>query len=146
MYIFFFYFKTDLLFWITFSWYFPRRIPFSATILTAYFDCFLLLLETKTSRTSCVCFFFNFFFFVDLFVALNVATFKNILCIPKVCKYFIFVVFMEIRKKNQSVIWGKIDIKSLLGSARNNEENNGKLDHNYSKLLCHWLKKTSSLY
>jgi hypothetical protein len=46
------------------------------------------------------------FFFVedmDLFVTLNVATYKNILCIPLVCKkYFIFVVFMDIKKKNQS--------------------------------------------
>jgi hypothetical protein len=44
------------------------------------------------------------FFFVedmDLFVTLNVATFKNILCIPIVCKCFIFVVSMEIRGKNQ---------------------------------------------
>jgi hypothetical protein len=39
---------------------------------------------------------------VDLFVILNVATLKNILCIPKVCKYFIFVVSMEMREKNQS--------------------------------------------
>jgi hypothetical protein len=45
------------------------------------------------------------FFFVedmDLFVTLNVATFKNILCIPIVCKYFIFAVSLEMRGKNQS--------------------------------------------
>jgi hypothetical protein len=36
---------------------------------------------------------------MDLFVILNMATFKNILCIPKVCKYFIFVVSMEIKEK-----------------------------------------------
>jgi hypothetical protein len=45
------------------------------------------------------------YFFVedmDLFVTLNVATFKNILCIPIVCKYFIFVVSLEMRGKNQS--------------------------------------------
>jgi hypothetical protein len=39
---------------------------------------------------------------MDLFVTLNVATFKNILCIPIVCKYFIFVVSLEMRGKNQS--------------------------------------------
>jgi hypothetical protein len=42
---------------------------------------------------------------MDLFVTLNVttlATFKNILCIPIVYKYFIFVVSMEMRKKNES--------------------------------------------
>jgi hypothetical protein len=39
---------------------------------------------------------------MDLFVTLNVATFKNILCIPIVCKYFIVVVSIEIRQKNQS--------------------------------------------
>jgi hypothetical protein len=39
---------------------------------------------------------------MDLFVALNVATFKNIQCILIVWKYFIFVVSMEIRKKHQS--------------------------------------------
>jgi hypothetical protein len=47
----------------------------------------------------------SIFFFVedmDLFVTLNLATFKNVLCIPIVWKYFIFVVSMEIRKKNQS--------------------------------------------
>jgi hypothetical protein len=47
----------------------------------------------------------SIFFFVedmDLFVTLNVATFENIQCILTVCKYFIFVVSMEIRKKNQS--------------------------------------------
>jgi hypothetical protein len=45
------------------------------------------------------------FFFIedmDLFVTLNVATFKNIQCIPTVCKYFIFVVSLEMRGKNQS--------------------------------------------
>jgi hypothetical protein len=31
-----------------------------------------------------------------------VATFKNILCIPIACKYFIFVVSMAMREKNQS--------------------------------------------
>jgi hypothetical protein len=35
-------------------------------------------------------------------VTLNVATLKNIQCIPIVCKYFIFVVSMEMRGKNQS--------------------------------------------
>jgi hypothetical protein len=47
----------------------------------------------------------SIFFFVedmDLFVTLNMATFKNILCIRIVCKYFIFVVSMEMRGKNQS--------------------------------------------
>jgi hypothetical protein len=47
----------------------------------------------------------SIFFFVeekDLFVTLNVATFKNIICIPIVCKYLIFVVSMEMRGKNQS--------------------------------------------
>jgi hypothetical protein len=39
---------------------------------------------------------------MDLFVTLNVATFKNVLCIPIVCKYFIFVVSMEMGEKNQS--------------------------------------------
>jgi hypothetical protein len=39
---------------------------------------------------------------MDLFVTLNVATFKNILRILIVWKYFIFVVSMEIRKKNPS--------------------------------------------
>jgi hypothetical protein len=76
------------------------------------------------------------FFFVedmDLFVTLNMATFKNILCIPIVCKYFIFVVSMEMR--------GKTNIKLLLGNARNNEENNCKRDHNRSELLRHWLVK-----
>jgi hypothetical protein len=72
---------------------------------------------------------------MDLFVTLNVATFKNILhiknvyvimlliypstyyvCIPVVGKYFIFVVSMEIREKNQSHV--------LLGNGGNNEENN----------------------
>jgi hypothetical protein len=46
----------------------------------------------------------SIFFFVedmDLFVTLNVATFKNIPCIPIICKYFIFVVSMEMREKNQ---------------------------------------------
>jgi hypothetical protein len=47
----------------------------------------------------------SIFFFVEdmnLFVTLNVATSKNIQCIPIVCKYFIFVVSMEMREKNQS--------------------------------------------
>jgi hypothetical protein len=39
---------------------------------------------------------------MDLFVTLNVATFKNIRCIPIVCKYLIFVVSMKMRGKNQS--------------------------------------------
>jgi hypothetical protein len=39
---------------------------------------------------------------MDLFVTLNVPTFKNILCIPIVRKYFIFVVSLEMRGKNQS--------------------------------------------
>jgi hypothetical protein len=76
---------------------------------------------------------------MDLFVTLNVATFENILCIPIVCTYLIFVVSMEIRKKNQSHVaircWGKTDIKSLLGKAGNNEVNNCKPDHNHSELL-----------
>jgi hypothetical protein len=45
------------------------------------------------------------FFFVedmDLFVTLNVAASKNILCVPIVCKYLIFAVSMEMREKNQS--------------------------------------------
>jgi hypothetical protein len=45
------------------------------------------------------------FYFVenmDLFVTLNVATFKNIQCIPIVFKYYIFDVSMEMREKNQS--------------------------------------------
>jgi hypothetical protein len=45
------------------------------------------------------------FFFVedmDLFITLNVATFKNILCIPIAGKYLIFIVSMEMREKNQS--------------------------------------------
>jgi hypothetical protein len=70
---------------------------------------------------------------MDLFVTLNMATFKNILCIPIVCKYFIFVVSMEMR--------GKTNIKLLLGNAGNNEENNCKRDHNRSELLRHWLVK-----
>jgi hypothetical protein len=47
----------------------------------------------------------SIFFFVedmDLFVTLNVVTFENIQCIPTVCKYFISIISMEIRKKNQS--------------------------------------------
>jgi hypothetical protein len=39
---------------------------------------------------------------MDVFVTLNVATFKNIPCIPIVCKYFIFVVSMEMIGKNQN--------------------------------------------
>jgi hypothetical protein len=70
---------------------------------------------------------------MDLFVTLNVATFKNILCIPIVCEYFIFVVSLEMR--------GKTNIKLLLGNAGNNEENNYKPDHNRSKLLGHWVVK-----
>jgi hypothetical protein len=62
-----------------------------------------------------------------------VATFKNILCIPIVCKYLIFVVSMEMRDKT--------NIKLLLGNAGNNEENNCKPDHNRSELLGHWLVK-----
>jgi hypothetical protein len=41
---------------------------------------------------------------MDVFVTLNMATFKNILCIPIVCKSFIFVVSMEIRKKNPNYV------------------------------------------
>jgi hypothetical protein len=83
---------------------------------------------------------------MDLFVILNVATFKNILCIPIVCKYFIFVVSMEIGEKNQShdvilFILGKMGIKLLFGNAGSNEENNCKPDHNRSDLLCQWLGK-----
>jgi hypothetical protein len=70
---------------------------------------------------------------MDLFVTLNVATFKNILCIPIVCKYLIFVVSMEMRDKT--------NIKLLLGNAGNNEENNCKPHHNRSELLGHWLVK-----
>jgi hypothetical protein len=70
---------------------------------------------------------------MDLFVTLNVATFKNILCIPIVCKYLIFVVSMEMRGKNQS----RVAVHYL----RYNEENNCKPDHNRSKLLGHWLVK-----
>jgi hypothetical protein len=46
----------------------------------------------------------NLFFVedMDLFVTLNVAIFKNIPCIPIACKYFIFVVSMEMKGKNQS--------------------------------------------
>jgi hypothetical protein len=32
------------------------------------------------------------------------------------------------------VIWGKTDIKSLLGNSGNNKENNSKPDHNHSEL------------
>jgi hypothetical protein len=43
---------------------------------------------------------------MDLFVTLNEATFSVIFYeyvgIPIVCKYFIFVVFMKMREKNQS--------------------------------------------
>jgi hypothetical protein len=84
---------------------------------------------------------------IDLFVTLNVATFKNILCIPIVCKYFIFVVSMEMRGKNQShvavryFIIGITNIKLLLENAGNNEENNCKPDHNCSELLGHWVVK-----
>jgi hypothetical protein len=79
---------------------------------------------------------------MDLFVTLNVATFKNILCIPIVGKYFIFVVSMEMRGKNQSLVAVHyMNIKLLLGNAGNNEENNCKPDHNRSKLLGHWLVK-----
>jgi hypothetical protein len=76
---------------------------------------------------------------MDLFVTLNVATFKNILCIPIVCKYLIFVVSMEMRGKNQSRV--AVRIKLLLGNAGNKGENNCKPDHNRSKLLGHWLVK-----
>jgi hypothetical protein len=38
-------------------------------------------------------------------------------------------------------IWGKTNIKLLLGNAGNNEENNYKPDHNRSKLLGHWQVK-----
>jgi hypothetical protein len=41
---------------------------------------------------------------MDLFVTLNVATFKNIPCIPIACKYLIFVVSMEMKGKNQSQV------------------------------------------
>jgi hypothetical protein len=47
----------------------------------------------------------SIFFFVEdmnLFVTLNVATFKNIPCISIASKYFIFVVSMEMKGKNQS--------------------------------------------
>jgi hypothetical protein len=75
---------------------------------------------------------------MDLFVTLNVATFKNILCIPIVCKYFIFVVSMEMERKIKAmlpyVILGKTDIKLLFGNVGSNEENNCKPDHNRSEL------------
>jgi hypothetical protein len=48
---------------------------------------------------------------VDLFVILNVATLKNILCIPKVCKYFIFVVSMEMREKSKSCCHTLFEVK-----------------------------------
>jgi hypothetical protein len=41
---------------------------------------------------------------MDLFVTLNMTTFKNIPCIPIICKYFIFVVSIKMREKNQSHI------------------------------------------
>jgi hypothetical protein len=74
------------------------------------------------------------FFFVedmDLFVTLNVATFKNILWKWE----------RKIRAMLPYVIWGKTDIKLLFGNAGNNKENNCKPDHNRSELLCHWLVK-----
>jgi hypothetical protein len=79
---------------------------------------------------------------INLFFTLIVATFENILCIPIVCKYLVFVVSMEIRKKNQSHVairclrqnQHKTKIKSL-GKAGNNEVNNHKPDHNHSELL-----------
>jgi hypothetical protein len=58
----------------------------------------LCMYEEKCLKKS-ICFFVED---MDLFVTLNVATFKNIQCNPIVCKYFIFVVSMEIRKKYQS--------------------------------------------
>jgi hypothetical protein len=72
--------------------------------------------------------------------------------IPIISKYlFYFFVSMEIIKDNQGhtaihyviSIWGKTDIKSLLGNVGNNEVNNWKLDHNHSELLYHWLVKQS---
>jgi hypothetical protein len=38
-------------------------------------------------------------------------------------------------------IWGKTDVKPLLGNPGNSEVNNCKPDHNHSELLCHWLVK-----
>jgi hypothetical protein len=73
---------------------------------------------------------------MDLFVTLNVAPFKNILCIPIVCKYFIFVVSMEIRKKNSSHVAIRNlklnDIKSLLVVIY--EKDKCEPDHNHSEL------------
>jgi hypothetical protein len=79
---------------------------------------------------------------MDLFVTLNVATFKNILCIPIVCKYLIFVVSMEMREKSKPCCHTLFEVKQtlnklLLANAGNNEENNCKPDHNRSELLCH---------
>jgi hypothetical protein len=68
---------------------------------------------------------------MDLFVTLNVATFKNIL----------WKWGRKIKDMLPYVILGKTDIKLLFGNAGSNEENNCKPDHNRSKLLCQWLGK-----
>jgi hypothetical protein len=52
-------------------------------------------------------------------------------------KYFIFVVSMEMREKNQN----HVAVKLLLGNAGSDEENNCKPDHNCSELLYPWLVK-----
>jgi hypothetical protein len=61
-----------------------------------------------------------------------------------VCKYFIFVVSMEIRKKYKAmlpyIIWSETDIKSLLGNAANNEVNNCKPDHIIQNCYIDWFK------
>jgi hypothetical protein len=48
---------------------------------------------------------------MDLFVTLNVATFKNILCIPIVCKYFIFIVSMAMREKSKPCCLTLFEVK-----------------------------------
>jgi hypothetical protein len=56
-----------------------------------------------------------------------VATFENISFISIICNYFIFFVLTDIKKAIKAmlpyVIWGKTDIKSLLGNPGNNKEN-----------------------
>jgi hypothetical protein len=55
---------------------------------------------------------------MDLYVTLNVATFKNIRFIPIICKYA-FHFYPWIRKNNQGHII--FDLTSLLGNGVNNE-------------------------
>jgi hypothetical protein len=77
---------------------------------------------------------------MDFLLALNVATFENISFISIICNYFIFFIYgyTDIKKAIKAmlpyVIWGKTDIKSLLGNPGNNKENNSKPDHNHSEL------------